>query len=97
MNTKRLMIFSIVLIHYFIFISFVLTCIGSFIVLEWYIAATLLALVVRVIFSNDECPLTTLENYYRTKYNLKKSLSFLKDYVMSPVTTIKYILQETTQ
>ena len=90
MSYKNLLIL-LVLFHYVIFISFLLTCVLSFVQLPWYIALTMNALIFRVIFSRTECPLTTLENYYRLKLSMKPSQGFLKDYVINIKQTVQYL------
>lgn len=76
-------------IHYGIFGSFVLTSILGFVTLPWYVATTLLALIGRVIFSAQECPLTTFENRCRKKLGIPLSHGFLKDYLLQLPKTIK--------
>lgn len=78
-----------VIIHYAVFLSFVLTCILGFASLPWYVAITLLALIGRVIFSSQECPLTTFENKCRKKLNVPISHGFMKSWILRIPRTIK--------
>ena len=81
-------------IHYLVFSSFVLTALLGSIILPWFVAITLMALIGRVITSQEECPLTTLENYIRGKLKLKSSKGFLKDYILHPKQTFNNIYKE---
>mgnify|MGYP003643778424 CR=1 FL=1 len=92
MKLTKLVLCLVVLLHYVTFLSFVLTCLISFLFIPWFVAITLIALVIRVIFSPDECPLTTLENVFRKKLNLKPSKGFLKDYILHIKDTLKYLI-----
>lgn len=91
MKLPKLILFIVVFLHYVTFASFVLTCSISFLFVPWFVAITLIALVIRVIFSSDECPLTTLENTFRKELNLKPSKGFLKDYILNIKDTLLYI------
>lgn len=84
-------LYGTIVIHYIVFISFLLTCISGYLVMPWYIATTLIALIVRVIVSPNVCPLTSAENYFRRKLGLKSSHGFLKDYILQPHKTFKYL------
>ena len=88
MINKILLILTIVL-HYVVFVAFILTSIGAFLNLKWYIALSIVALIVRVIFSRTECPLTTLENKFRVKLKMEESKGFLKDYILNPHKTVR--------
>ena len=92
LNCDKLLLGLTVGSHYVVFIAFILTAILGILVLSWYIALTLDALIFRVIFSQSECPLTTLENHYRSKLGLIKSKGFLKEYIIYPKVTFKYLI-----
>ncbi len=88
---NKLLLVVTVIVHYVVFLSFVMTAVMSVFVLKLYIAIALNALIFRVIFSSNECPLTTLENHYRTKLLMNKSRGFLKDYILFPKKTLAYL------
>ena len=97
-----------VLFHYVIFIAFGLSVILGVFIMPWFVALTIDAVVFRILFSPNACPLTTLENYYRRKlYNkvhdpktfeehmnlgLYQSRHFVVDWVAHPVKSFKYLL-----
>ncbi len=83
----KLLLVGIVALHYVVFLAFLLTCILSLFVLQWYVALTLNALIFRVIFSPAPCPLTTLENHVKGKLGMPHSTGFLKDWILSPYKT----------
>jgi hypothetical protein len=89
--TKVLLLGSIAL-HYVVFVSFVLTAVLVLFLLPWYLGVSLIALIVRVIFSREICPLTAFENVQREKLKMYESTGFLKDYILHPKRTFKYIL-----
>lgn len=89
----RLLLFLTIGIHYVIFVSFILTTLCSYVFIPWFMSLTLTALIVRVIYSRDECPLTTYENHLRAKLDLLKSKGFLKDYILHPRKTFTYLLR----
>lgn len=83
-----------VVAHYIIFICFIATVLTGIFVLPVYIAVSLTALITRVIFSPNECPLTTLENKYRKRLQLVTSKGFLKDYILYPKRTFSSLYVE---
>lgn len=83
------LLYAVIGLHYLVFISFVLTAFLGIAVLPWFVAITLIALIIRVIVSQDECPLTTLENHIRIRLNLPLSRAFLKDYILNPRDTFR--------
>lgn len=94
LNYNKVMLLLTIGAHYVVFIAFVLTALLGIYVLTWYVAITLDALIFRVIFSNNECPLTTLENHYRNKLGILASKGFLKDYIIYPRRTFKYLISK---
>jgi len=94
LNYNKIKLFLTIGAHYVVFIAFVLTALLGLLVLSWYVAITLDALIFRVIFSNSECPLTTLENHYRSQLGLITSKGFLKDYIIYPKRTFKYLVNK---
>lgn len=80
--------------HYVVFISFVLSGLLSFLYLPWFMAITLSSIVVRTVFDPYECPLTSLENNQRVLLGLALSRGFLKDYIIYPRRTFKYLLSK---
>ncbi len=90
---NKVLLVLIVLFHYVVFVSFVLTTVLSLFELHWYIAIAMNALIFRVIFSPTACPLTTIENVYRKKLGMSLSRVFMKEYLLNPVITWKKLLK----
>jgi hypothetical protein len=78
----------VVLFHYLVFFAFILTVLLSWIQLPWYLYLSVVALIARVIFSRNICPLTLLENVFRLRLDLDKSTGFLKDWIIAPMKAI---------
>lgn len=94
MNYNKCVLFMTIAIHYVVFVSFVLSAFIGWLTLSWYIAIALDALIVRVIVSPMECPLTTIENKYRIKLGLLTSKGFLRDYIIYPKRTFRYLFNK---
>mgnify|MGYP006935481045 CR=1 FL=1 len=87
-----LALFSIVLFHGFVGISFIIASVMSIFVLPWYLAVAITSLCVRVLFDHNECPLTTLENVIRKKLKvIMPSHGFVHDYVLNFPRTSKQL------
>lgn len=74
---------ALIILHYVVFVSFILSMWLSFFVMPWYLALSLSSLIARVLVSSGACPLTLLENKLRTNLHLHVSKSFLKDYILN--------------
>jgi len=88
---NKILLVLTIAFHYVVFVAFLLTCVLSIFNMPWYLALTLDALIFRVVFSRAECPLTSLENYYRRKLLIDDSKGFLKDYIINPKRTITFL------
>jgi hypothetical protein len=85
--SHKLKLLLTIFTHYIIFGCFAATVVLGLFTIPVYVSITLTALIVRVIFSPNECPLTALENAYRKKLSLRPSKGFLKDYIIFPKRT----------
>lgn len=83
-----------IVLHYVVFVAFLLTCLLSIFNMPWYVALTLDALIFRVIFSRAECPLLSLENYFRKNLLIDASRGFLKDFIINPHKTIPFLYEK---
>lgn len=96
MRYKILLVLTI-LLHYGVFVAFLLTALLAFHVTVWYIALSLEAFIFRIIFDNmTTCPLTTLENLLIRYIMVDKevgyllaSRGFMKDYLLRPSRRLK--------
>lgn len=92
---NKFMLVAIILVHYVVFVSFLLCVLLGFRVLPWYVAVTLSALIIRgPVFDTLDCPLTVAENKYRVKLDIYPSKGFIKDFIIFPKRTIKMLINK---
>lgn len=84
----KLSLVFIIGLHYLIFLSFLIFAIYGLQYLPWWQYLIIGTFVVRLLFSREECPLTTLENKVRIKLEYPIVGDFLTDYILDPVPTL---------
>lgn len=85
----KMILNSIILFHYFIFFSLLLTVPLVIMYQPLYMSITLVTMIVRVMTSNSPCPLSMLECHFQEKLGLVSKPFFLKNHILVDLETIK--------
>ncbi len=80
----KVLYWSIIIVHYFAVLCFMLTALLGWKYMPWYQYITMLSLILRVIYSKDICPLTSAENCIAEKLSYTKSRGFIISWIIVP-------------